>query len=257
MQQFFKVSTLVVLCSISLFSCTKKDNPDVTPDPTGTGSVKLEFSNKVGSSNLTLNDQWYMNEHGDSFKVSKFNYYISNVKLNSATASYTENESYHLVQQGTAGSGTFDLANVPYGTYTGVTLMIGVDSLRNVSGAQTGALDPTNDMFWTWNTGYIMVKFEGVSPKSPASGGKLVFHAGGFKGDYATQRTVTLNFASPITVAKNAENHVHIDADVLQLFKSPNVLDFSVTYSFQMAGVDGKNFADNYANMFSVSYSGL
>jgi hypothetical protein len=24
-----------------------------------------------------------------------------------------------------------------------------------------------------------------------------------------------------------------------------------------MAGVDGKNFADNYANMFSVSYSGL
>jgi hypothetical protein len=58
--------------------------------------------------------------------------------------------------------------------------MIGVDSARNNSGAQTGALDPTNGMFWSWSTGYIMAKFEGTSAQSPAAANALKFHIGGF-----------------------------------------------------------------------------
>lgn len=253
---YFKKGIAVALCGLLFAACTKKDNPDTT-DPTGNSIVKLEFTNKVGSAKLSLNDTWYTNDHGDSFKVSKFNYYISNIKLNKAAGAYTQNESYHLLQQSQASSLVVDLSDVPYSKYTSVTLTIGVDSLRNVSGAQTGALDPVNGMFWTWNTGYIMLKMEGNSPKSPASGGALVFHAGGFSGANSVLRTVTLNFPSEITVAKDGVNHVHIDADVLKLFKSPTLFDFATSYSINTAGTEAKVLADNYANMLSITYAGL
>ena len=60
--------------------------------------------------------------------------------------------------------------------------MIGVDSARNTSGAQLGALDPANSMFWSWNSGYIFVRMEGNSPQSTQPYNKLQFHIGGFKG---------------------------------------------------------------------------
>ncbi len=235
-------------------SCTKDKENDT---PTGNGVVKLEFFNNVGSSILNLDNQWYLNEHGDSFKVSKLNYYISNIKLNATYNPYTETESYHLVQQSDASSRAFDLATVPAGTYTGLTFTIGVDSLRNVSGAQTGALDPTNGMFWSWNTGYIMFKMEGTSPQSGQLDKGLVFHFGGFSGANSVLRTVTLNFATPIKVTTSGENHVHITGDLLALFKSPNIINFANTSSVQMPGAEAKGMADNYANMFTVTYAGL
>jgi hypothetical protein len=254
MRQYLLAGCAALMCGLVFTGCTKKDPPGTT-EPAGNGVVKIEFTNKVGSSKLSLNDTWYLNDHGDSFKVSKFNYYISNVKLTKAAGTYVENESYHLIQQSVASSQSFDLADVPYGKYSGITLTIGVDSLRNVSGAQTGALDPANGMFWTWSTGYIMLKLEGTSPKAPS--GSISFHAGGFAGANATQRTVSISFPSEITVAKDGVNHVHVEADVLKLFKSPNLYDFANTYNISTAGAAAKGFADNYANMLSVTYAGL
>ncbi len=247
---------LAVFLVMTLFSCSKKDDP--TPAPAGNGAVKLEFFNYVGSSTLNMNNQWYQNAHGDSFEVSKFNYYISNIKLNGAGNTYAESESYHLLQQSDPTSMSFNVAGVPQGSYTGITFTIGVDSLRNVSGAQTGALDPVNGMFWSWNTGYIMLKFEGNSPKSNQANGYLEFHAGGFSGPNSVVRTVTLNFPTPINVTTSTTiNHVHLTADVLALFKSPNLIDFSVMPLMNTAGDNAKKIADNYANMFTISYAGL
>ena len=53
---------------------------------------------------------------------------------------------------------------LPEGDYTELQFLLGVDSLHNVSGAQTDDLDPAKDMFWTWNSGYVMAKMEGNSP---------------------------------------------------------------------------------------------
>ncbi len=215
------------------------------------GIVKLSFANKIGGNNVVYDTQWYLNANNDSFNISLLKYYISNVKLNSGGGTYTETESYHLLDHSTASSMNFDLSNVPSGTYNSVTFMIGVDSLRNVSGAQTGALDPNKDMFWSWNTGYIMFKLEGMSPQA-GMGGMLAFHVGGFSGANSSLRTVTLTFPQPLVV--NADNkQVNINADIAKLFAAPNVIDFSVTSMVHMPGADAKKLADNYATMFSVT----
>lgn len=241
-------------------SCRKDPSNNTTGNTTTTqyGKTKLEFFNNVGSSALNMNTQWYKNENGDSFMVSKFNYYISNVKLTgvNGTANYAEQNSYHLVQQSDASSQSFDMANVPYGKYTSITFTIGVDSLMNVSGAQAGALDPLNGMFWDWNTGYIMLKFEGKSPQAKATNEVLQLHLGGFSGANSVVKTVTLSFADPIEVGANTP-HIHLTADVLALFKAPNKIDFSTISTIMTPGANAKKLADNYANMFTVTYAGL
>ncbi len=254
MIQYVRLSVTALMLSLLVSACEKKDPP--APE-TGVSTVKVEVANKVGTANLSLNNQWYLNEHSDSFTVSKLMYYLSNVQLVGAAGTYTEVESYHLVSQADAASLVLDLKDVPVGDYTKITFMIGVDSLRNVSGAQTGALDPVNGMFWSWNTGYIMLKLEGNSPKSPLTDGGLVFHAGGYKGQYAVQRTVSITLPAAITVKKGVVNHIHLDADVLKMFKSPTLFDFATLHTIHSEGKDAKNFADNYSGMFTVSYSGL
>lgn len=244
-----------VIAGIS--SCTKKKNPSPKVED---GQVYMEFFNVVGEGNLQLNTQWYQNANGDSFTVSKLNYYISNVILNGSngTANYIEPESYHLIEHSAKPSEmTFNMATVPGGKYTSVTFTIGVDSLRNVSGAQTGALDPALGNFWSWNTGYIMLKFEGNSPQVPSADGKLMMHAGGFTGVNSVLRTVTLNFPAEIEVNKNKTPHIHLQANVQKLFQSPNMIDFATTNIIHMPGEAAKKLADNYAGMFSVTYAGL
>ncbi len=260
MRKIVSIAMCVVAAALVVGSCTKRPNPGAGPDPgpdqEAKHRVKVEFFNVVGSSSLSLNNQWYRNSHGDSFTVSKFNYYISNIEL-SGNGRYVEPESYHLVQQSVPGSLSFVMDSVPKGGYNTITLTIGVDSLRNVSGAQTGALDPANDMFWTWSTGYIMLKLEGKSPKSTLPDSAIVFHAGGFSGKYATQRRVTLSLPHLMEVNAAGEYHIHINADVLQLFRSPTEFDFSVMPSVQSIGKDAKALADNYANMLTVTAAGL
>jgi hypothetical protein len=252
---------ITIASAVLLVACSKKDNPTPTTNTaTDTGSVYMEVFNMAGSSNLKLNNEWYINQNSDSFTVSKFNYYISNIKLNGSgtTATYTEAESYHLIEHSSvAAQMAFSLKNVPAGKYTSITFMIGVDSLRNVSGAQTGALDPVNGNFWSWNTGYIMLKFEGNSPKAPTADGKLMMHCGGFAGANNVLKTVKVVFPNEITVAKNSVPHVHLKADVLQIFKSPNVIDFATTTTIHMPGAAALKLAENYASMFTVTYAGL
>ena len=101
-----------------------------------------------------------------------------------------------------------------------------------------------------------MLKFEGNSPQSPQANGKIVMHAGGFSGDNSVLKTVTLNFDSPVEVKANGTPHIHLTADMLALFKSPNKISFATMNTIHMPGTDAKKFADNYANMFRVTYAG-
>lgn len=258
MNNFIKAASVLSIAFVTVISsCKKKEDPELIVDPgANKGSVHMEFFNRVGDDPLAFGTTQYTNSVNQLFTVSKFNYYISNIKLTKEDGSqYTENESYHLLQQSAPESLNFDLADVPNGTYKSITFMIGVDSFRNVAGAQTGALDQANAMFWDWNSGYIMMKFEGNSTSSPDTTDKLIFHMGGFSGANSVLRTVTLTFPNDLVVESN-KPHMHVKADVKKLFSGANTIDFTSTYVLHMPGADAKKFADNYQQMFSVTAVG-
>ncbi|MBN8694942.1 MAG: hypothetical protein J0L87_00305 [Bacteroidetes bacterium] len=254
-----KYFSLLALTASLVFTSCKKD-PDEEPAPTTpaatTGSLNLHFENMVDTNALVLNSQFYTNANGDTFNVTKFNYYISNIKLlKSGVVKYTESNSYHLLQASDLSSLEIALSSVPFDTYDGIEFMIGVDSARNVSGAQTGALDPANGMFWSWSSGYIMVKMEGTSPQSPSMGGALTFHVGGFSGANNTLKTVSPAFnAETAIVSSSITPEIHFAVDLSEMFKNPTTTNFATTNMIHMPGAAAKTIADNYADMFSVEH---
>lgn len=248
-------SKLILLSILltSLFSCVKKDDP--TPPSAPLGASKITFQNFVGNQPLLLSSAWYTNANGDSFNVTTYKYYITNIKLTKADGSvYTETESYHLINEANASSKIFVMGNIPEGNYTSISFLIGVDSTRNTTGAQTGALDPINGMFWTWNSGYIMAKLEGTSPQSSASGRSIIYHVGGFSGASSVIRSATLTFPTNLVVKAGTMPNVHIYGDVAEWFGFPNVIEFSKKPVLMTLGKDLVNLADNYQDMFRVSH---
>lgn len=248
-----------MVVALSVSGCRKKPDPVVPVTPIDTGGINVNdghlqivFENMVGSQPLQLGGQSYTNEAGNAFTVSAYKYYISNIKLWRADSTYfTETESYHLINEGLASSKSFLIHDVPLDDYTAITFMIGVDYDRNTSGAQTGALDPANAMFWDWNTGYIMAKIEGTSPGIPSG---ISFHMGGFEGKDAVMRIVTLQFPEDAKVNGIKTPGVHIKSDVLEWFKTPNLINFNTNNIITSAGPEAAKMADNYADMFTVSH---
>jgi hypothetical protein len=248
MNRLIPISLLLLL----VFSFTQCEQDSGVPSPIQ-GTVKVSFKNTVNGNPLVLTTGNYTNQNGQAYTVSKFKYYISNIKLSNINKQFAEPESYHLVDQANAASQSFTF-NANAEVYSHITFTIGVDSLRNVSGAQTGALDPLNDMFWTWSTGYIMAKLEGNSPASTVVNNKLEYHIGGFSGAFNSLRTITLTIpatTSLLNIKYNKTSEVVIEANIDKWFS--NNVNFTTEAAIMTPGVLSKKIADNYQSMFSIT----
>ncbi len=235
--------TIVIL----LFSCQK----DLS-DQTGASTLKLSFRILNNGEPLSTTEQ-YVNNSGETYRVDVFKFYVSNITLrNSAQEITREKDSYHLVDFANAESRELNI-EVQNGSYPQLEFTIGVDSARNVSGAQTGALDPMLGMFWTWNSGYIFAKLEGQSPQSTALRQSFTYHIGGFKKGENAQRTIVLNMPAdkPIQIGKT--NLVIIDVDLAKWFDGAQTLSIAKDPSIMTPGGISLKIADNYATMFSLS----
>lgn len=270
---YFKniLAALAVLTTLVLpFSCDKDDDGEFGPNDKG--SIILEFDNVVGSQNLQLNGpQTYTNANGDQFNVTLLNYYISNIKLKKSDGTvYTvpQDSSYFLVQESNAASREIELNNIPAGDYTEVTFMVGVDSLRNTLdlSKRTGILDPAahsgdDNMYWSWNSGYIFFKMEGLSPQAAADAAgnkKFRYHIGGFGGMNSKTinniKTVTRTFGDDkATVRSSITPQVHIIVDVLKAFEGSSKVSIGTNTTVMFAPYS-VNIANNYVEMFQVHH---
>jgi ribosomal protein L28 len=282
------IKYLLILSSfiLSLSSC-KKD--EVKPEPnTSTGQVNLMFDAFAGNQNLVMG-QTYTNGSGETFKVTMFQYYVSNIKFykedgTAYTVPLASDSGYYLVKE----DRTLNLGNIPAGKYTSVEFILGVDSLRNTLpvSERGGDLDVGNttiggSMYWSWNSGYIFTRFEGVADAVPDSTkGKWVqdasnnfvfdttqytywedvfnIHIGGF-GGYSTKtnnnnRTVKLNLSSAVNIEKqNDKYEVHIAADVLKIMDGKKSHSFTSYYQ-EHSPLRTGTIADNCQNMFSIHH---
>lgn len=238
---------LLALAGWLLSGCQKETTAEAEK-----GGVQLQFANVAGSGPLALNTT-LTNAFGETLTLTKYKYYVTNIALtDERNLKHFLPDTYFLIDESKAESKTVSL-EAPAGTYNAVSFLLGVDSTRNVSGAQTGALDPLHDMFWTWNTGYIMAKLEGTSPQSTQVNNKVEYHIGGFRGEHSALRTITLPLGQTFAVQKGKTLRVAISADVLSWFNAVHALKIADAPVAMTPGVLSSRFADNYARMFSVT----
>lgn len=265
MKNIFKLLLITSIISLTFTGCDKDDDNSTSSGGDGTfskGTVTLDFTHIVGSVNLDVTGATnYTNEVGNTFAVNKFRYYISNVKLIKDDESvYDVPNSYFLIDEADQTTVKPELANIPGGKYKGVRFTIGVDSAATEDPSMhVGVLDPANNMFWTWSTGYIFMKLEGTSPNSTSTGNSIIYHIGGYKNSNNTNalREVDLDFGTNLIVNGTREAEVHIMVNLLEFFKgvTPATNIDIATNSVQMAqGGLTLTLADNSKKMFKFDH---
>ncbi|MBK9284230.1 MAG: lipoprotein [Sphingobacteriaceae bacterium] len=255
MKKIFSIALAVLV----LTACKKdpvehEHEPEPTPAPT-VGNLMVEIEAKAGTDSLIFDTKDYVNANLDSFKVTLLKYYLSNIVLTkSDNSTYKAEGGYFLIDH-KAGANKITLSGVPIANYKSISFLIGVDSLRNVSGAQDGALATSNGMFWSWSSGYIFAKMEGSSPKSIAANNALRFHVGGFSGANNALRTATISFGTnSANVSGSTTPAIHLSADIKKWFTGANTTNFATTNVIHMPGTSAVNMSANYVNMFTLEH---
>lgn len=245
-----KLSIIAITLFSVLVSC-KKDEETSNSNETGTVKIELEHVWGMNAADFHLNHEFVHPMTGDSMNFATFKYYMSNFKLKKADGTWwTHPNSYFLVDLSQPATLSLDLSMVPTGEYTEMSYLLGVDSLSNIAGAQTGALAVSNNMFWSWNSGYIMVKAEGTSPQS--STGSFAFHLGGFKGANNVLTTKNISFAANnLTVGANKTSKVFVVSNPAKLFHADPL---SSGTNLMMPGAKAKQMATNYYSSFAFDH---
>ena len=245
------VRFVVILALLSLTALLFLNFSSSSTSITKNGTLKITFKNTVNGILLTMDSVEYNNIFGEAFRVSKFKYYISNVSLENKTVQQKEKESYHLADARDSTSLGFSYP-VAMGEYKRLTFLLGVDSLRNCSGAQAGALDPMNDMFWTWNSGYVMAKLEGISPAATAVTRRMEYHIGGYRNNNNVVQKIILLASTPIIITEGNTTAVIIETDISKWWQTKDRITIAENPVCTTPGQMAKRIAANYSNMFSI-----
>jgi hypothetical protein len=242
----------LVATAVIFNSCQKgirEDGP--VPDHT----LTIQFKPVVDADSLEFG-KTYQNSVGETYTISNFKFYLCQVDLintNLGTSYRINKDDYFLVNFGNTVSTRLSLQTIP-SSFNKIAFTVGVDSIRNVSGAQTGALDPANGMFWTWNTGYIMAKLEGNSTVSNQPNQVFEYHIGGFSGTDNVVEKVNLTFPLNATIdfQKGRSTQMTISANANEWFGGPGQISIATSPVCTTPGALAKSVAVNYLRMFEV-----
>lgn len=212
----------------------------------------IAIENKVGDKQLVLFDSVYTNQFNEPFTVNKFRYYISNVKIvyDNGAKTYQPKNYYHLVNDEFAATKQL-VFNQKLNNITSIEFLIGVDSIKNVSGVQSGDLDPSKGMFWTWNTGYIYATLEGQSDSSKAPAHYFTYHVGGYKKGENALRKVKLQVTK---LANSSSNKLVLTANLLAWFNGRKEIKIAQEAVCHQPCEFALKLADNYTTMFTIGY---
>ncbi len=161
----------------------------------------------------------YTNDAGNVYSVTMLKYYISNLTFINSNGTEFKAPNYELINIDSANSKTFAV-NVPFGDYNALRFYMGVDSIKNFSGAQAGELDPIYGMLWDWSTGYLFFKHEGEFIDSTGVVQPLSYHYGTIGGLI----THELNMTLPVSTTPKI---ITITLNLNKIYRAPNVVDFN------------------------------
>ena len=251
--------SIFCLC-LFLASCA---NDNVSPITKKGGSVILNIDNVIGNQNLEY-DKTYSIASGEKYTIKKLKYYISNIQFMKSDGSVTsvqQDSSYFLVDESNSASMILSLPQVEIGKYLAIRLMIGVDSAKSMAPLEKrrGVLDMSGlgqDMYWTWNQGYIFFKMEGIYTDFSGKNDDYTYHIGGFGNNGSSLnniKVITIPLGSTeCEVSEDKKLTINLIADISKVFngkKEITIVDHPII-TFSPFSID---IADNYSEMMSFS----
>jgi hypothetical protein len=235
--------TILCLAIFTISSCQKADKATEA-------NVSFTFDNfvdeKAIEENTPLN---YLNAAGNYYSVSLLKYYISNIILVDTKGKEIELNNNDLIDA--FGNNKTDSYTIPNGEYRQMRFIFGVNADNNTSGDQSGDLDPSNGMLWSWATGYIFFKHEGKYLDAGNTEKPLEFHYGGV----GNQVEIELNNLGLKVDGEDKEAYVSFNLN--NMYSNPKV-DFN-DGDFRHSGANDGDWVDaikaNMSNVFTFNGS--
>jgi hypothetical protein len=179
----------------------------------------------------------------DSIEISTLKFYISGIKYYQNDKPVDEVvKKYHLIDLENPVSLTIYQPGNYNKVFNRVVFSIGVDSTTSVSGAFGGDLDPTNGMYWTWQSGYINFKLEGYSKLCPSRKNQFTFHIGGYQ--YPN------NVLQMLDLKASRADKIIIDINISQLL---NQVKLNELYEVMSPGEKAMELAKKVKAAFSTA----
>jgi hypothetical protein len=136
--------------------------------------------------------------------ISTLKFYISDIKVHYTDQTEYSLEKYaYLIDVLDSMHNHFCLNKNSNRELDFIIFNLGIDSTTNVSGAMEGDLDPMNNMYWTWQSGYINIKFEGLID----DGVQREYHLGG----YAYPNNALQKVSFKLNKSEDTVIHIHLD----------------------------------------------
>ena len=155
---------------------------------------------QIHDSELLLHKKYALQESNDSIVFSNIKFYVSNpfVYKNDSLIKIPTKR-YHLVDLNNPESMILQTQTEDFNQ---IQFSLGVDKQTNLDGVKGGDLDPLKGMYWTWNTGYINIKIEGLIYSRASKVKVFKYHIGGFEPPIDTTQKVILSkiYNQPIII---------------------------------------------------------
>ncbi len=179
--------------------------------------------------------------NGNTIKLTNFKFYISNLNYYyNDSLIYTSAQPVYLID-GLDSNSLFIKEKIKL-SFNNIKFNIGIDSLTNTVGALEGALDPTTGMYWTWQSGYINFKLEGVASNCPARYHKFYWHIGGYKDPFNALRNV-------VVTSKHFTSSAKIEINLADLFEK---IDVAKTYQVMSPNPQSVQIANELPSLFNL-----
>ena len=220
---------ILLLTSFSFFGQIEKD------------SLFVNINAKWNENPFKLNTS-YVSKNNDTLNITQLKFYVSDFQiLFEDKTTYTDKTS-HLIDFEKPNSTIFPIYKSNKKKIISMNFSIGVDSLASVSGALSGDLDPSNGMYWAWQSGYINIKIEGTSSSCKTRKNTFNFHIGGYLQPYYALRKIKIPINKP-------QNQINLTLALEKFFSEINLKE---TNSVMIPGNKALELANISSKMFHV-----
>ena len=206
-------------------------------------TLNVQINHFANGKKIQLNDSTYFTALREAYQIKRLKYYLSR-------PGFTNDLKDTAFLIDAFSKNIFEL-NVRSGTFNEFNFTLGIDSIMQSTGAQTGALDVMNGMFWTWNSGYINFKLEGYADSSAADLNRIEHHIGGYRQPFATDKKINISFEKPFKIKPHKKYELVINFNLDEYFNRAKTSLIKTHPLIMSSGLPAFEIAENFTYLFS------
>ena len=211
-EYYMKYIILAACCF--LLACSDSDSDQ--------GEVTVHFNHTVAGAGLQHEDILYTNAAGNEYGVTRLEYIVSDIALETAGGKRVELAEFHYRDAFVDATRSI-VAQVPGGEYAALHFTFGIDKAKNETGALP-SVDHFNNMAWPapMGGGYHYIRMEGLFRTDDGEGAFLT-HTGPAGGE-----DFSFAVSLPLSLTINGDQStIAVVMDLNEWYVAPSLYDFN------------------------------